>query len=113
MEELPCVSGQYDTLASPANICTEALKMFTGGGAGSFGMGGMGQGNSQNQFVGMAMGEAGKLFDQQSSMGNVNGSKESAIQSAGAMAMKMYMKSQGMGGGGGAGGLLSMASKFM
>lgn len=49
----------------------QALKMFTGGGAGHGGMGGMGGGNSQNQFVGMAMGQASKLFDQQSAQGRV------------------------------------------
>lgn len=80
--------------------------MFTGGGGGS-------SGNSQSQFVGMAMSEASKLFDQQSAQGNVSGSKQSAIEQAGAMAMKMYMKSQGQGGGGGMGGLLGLASKFM
>jgi len=88
--------------------------MFTGGGgSGGGGMGGgQGQG-SQNQFVGMAMAEASKLFDQQSGQGNVASGtdKQSAIASAGKMALSMYMKSQG--GGGGGGGLMSLASKFM
>ncbi|KAI4125507.1 MAG: hypothetical protein LQ347_005364 [Umbilicaria vellea] len=63
----------------------------------------------------MAMGQAGKLFDQQSAQGNVNpgASKQSAITSAAEMAMKMYMKNQMGGGGGGMGGLMGMASKFM
>ena len=87
--------------------------MFTGGGSGSGGMGSQGGGNSQSQFVGLAMSEASKLFDQQSSQGGVSGSKESTVQQAGAMALKMYMKSGGMGGGGGSGGLMSLASKFM
>ena len=64
-------------------VSAEALKMFTGGGAGSGGMGSQGGGNSQSQFVGMAMSEASKLFDQQSAQGNVNGSKQSAIEQAG------------------------------
>jgi len=84
----------------------QALKMFTGGGSG-----GSSGGNSQNAFVGMAMGQASKLFDQQSSQGNVasGSNKESAIQQAGEMALKMYMQSQG----GGASGLMGMASKFL
>ena len=108
----------------------QALKMFNGGGGGSGGHSG-GQGGGQQQFIGMAMGEASKLFgklwdylrfdrlmltpctDQQNSQGNATGSKESAVQSAAQMALKMYMKSQMGGGGSGAGGLMSMASKFM
>ncbi len=88
----------------------QALKMFTGGGGG----GGGGGGQSQNQFIGMAMGEASKLFDQQSSQGRVSSgsSKESAVAEAGEMALKMYMKSQG-GSGGGPAGLFSLASKFL
>lgn len=45
-------------------------RMFTGGGQGQGGLGG-GAGGGQNQFVGMAMAEASKLFDQQSGQGNV------------------------------------------
>lgn len=88
----------------------QALKMFTGGGSGS-----SQGGNSQNAFVGMAMGQAAKLFDSQASQGNVAGgdSKESAVQKAGEMALKMYMQSQGGGSGGGAGGLMGLASKFL
>ena len=49
----------------------QALKMFTGGGGGmgghsaGMGSGSQGGGASQGKFVGMAMAEAGKLFDQQ------------------------------------------------
>jgi hypothetical protein len=85
--------------------------MFTSGGGGGGGMGGgQGQG-SQNQFVGMAMSEASKLFDQQSSQGQVapGADKQSAINSAAKMALSMYMKGQG----GGSGGLMGLASKFM
>jgi len=80
------------------------LKMFQGGGGGSGGSGG------QSQMISMAMSEASKLFDQQSSQGNVQGGtdKQSAINSAAKMALQMYMKSQG----GGGGGLMSLASKF-
>ena len=86
----------------------QALKMFTGGGSG-----GSQGGNSQNAFIGMAMGQAAKLFDQQSSQGNVasGASKQSAVQQAGEMALKMYMQSQG--GSGGSSGLMGLASKFL
>jgi hypothetical protein len=113
-------------------VLTVLLQMFTGGGGGGGGgrggggagglaalMGGGGGGGGggaggQNAFLGMAMGEAGKLFDQQSAQGNVapGTNKQSVINSAAAQAFKMYMSSQG-GGSGGAGGLMSLASKFM
>lgn len=92
----------------------QALKMFSGNSSdGSSG----GQGGAQNQFVGMAMGQAAKLFDQQSANGNVQGgaTKQSAVESAAKMALQMYMKSSGAGGGAttGGGGLMSLASKFL
>jgi hypothetical protein len=62
-------------------------QMFTGGsGSGS-------SGNSQNAFIGMAMAQASKLFDQQSSQGNVSSgsSKESVVQQAGEMAFKVCL----------------------
>lgn len=86
----------------------QALKMFTGGGSSS-------GSSSQSEFIGLAMSEASKLFDQQSSSGRVSSgsSKESAVQQAGEMALKMYLKSSGGSSGGGSSGLLSLASKFM
>ena len=68
----------------------QALKMFSGGGAGSGGQGSQGAGNSQSQFIGMAMSQASKLFDQQSANGNVSSGtdKQSAINSAASMAFK-------------------------
>jgi len=83
----------------------QALKMFTEGGGGDSLSGG------QNAFIGMAMGQASKLFDQQSSQGNVSSgaSKQSAIQQAAEIALKMYTKSQG----GGSSGLMGLASKFL
>jgi hypothetical protein len=64
----------------------QALKMFTGGQSGN-----TQGGNSQNAFVGMAMGQASKLFDQQSASGNVadGASKESVVQQAAESALKM------------------------
>lgn len=92
----------------------QALKMFTGGGSGSS-SGGSG---GKSEFIGLAMAEASKLFEQQQAAGKVSAdtSKESAVQQAGEMALKMYLKSKtgaGGEGGGSSGGLLSLASKFM
>ncbi|KAK6204136.1 hypothetical protein LQW54_008368 [Pestalotiopsis sp. IQ-011] len=87
----------------------QALKMFSGGSSGS-----SGSANSQSAFIGLAMGEASKLFDQKASQGKVSGgaSKESAVMQAGEMALKFYMKSKG-GDSGSSSGLMSLASKFM
>lgn len=61
---------QHSSETLGAGAALQALKMFTGGG----GAGGQ-QANpsGQNQFIGMAMGQASKLFDQQSRQGNVVG----------------------------------------
>lgn len=93
----------------------QALKMFTGSSSSSS------SGSSQSEFIGLAMSEASKLFEQQSSQGKVSSgsSKESAVQQAGEMALKMYLKSKsdasggGSSGGSSSSGLLSLASKFM
>ncbi|KAF4635149.1 hypothetical protein G7Y89_g2946 [Cudoniella acicularis] len=102
-QQQPASAGSMGSAAA-----MQALKMFSGGGSG-----GSQSGNSQNAFVGMAMGQASKLFDSQASQGNVQSgaSKESAIQQAGEMALKMYMQSQGSSGG--ASGLMGLASKFL
>lgn len=100
------------SLGSAAAI--QALKLFTGGQSGS-----SAQGNSQSAFVGLAMAEASKLFDQKASQGKVAGdtSKESAVAKAGEMALKFYLKSQGGGSSGGqsdsGSSLLGLASKFL
>lgn len=100
----------------------EALQKFTGGGGASGGSGGAGMGvgsqgggGDKNQFIGMAMAQASKMFDQQSGSGNVQqgANKQSAVQEAGEMALKMYLKSQTGGSSGGGGGLMGMASKFL
>lgn len=51
----------------------QALKQFTSGGGGQGQGGGLGggAGGGQNQFIGMAMGQASSLFDRQSAQGNV------------------------------------------
>ncbi|KAI1639006.1 hypothetical protein F4809DRAFT_639089 [Biscogniauxia mediterranea] len=91
----------------------QALKMFTSSQSSS-----APESNSQSAFIGLAMAEASKLFDQKASQGKVSGdtSKESAVMKAGEMALKMYLKS---GGGasessaGSASGLINLAAKFM
>jgi len=86
----------------------QALKMFTGGQGTA--QASTGAGGAQNAFVGMAMGEAAKLFDQQQAQGNTSSSKNEVVAQAGKVALQMFMKSE-MGGSGG--GLMSLASKFM
>jgi len=103
---------QADSGSMGSAAAMQALKMFTGGSGGQSSS----SGGGQNAFIGMAMAQASKLFEQQASQGNVasGASKESAVQQAGEMALKMYMKSQMSGGSsGGASGLMSMASKFL
>ena len=85
---------------------------------------------NNNAFVGMAMSEAAKMFDQHAAQGNVQqGSKQDAISSAAQMAMKLLSSSGGnvgsggsgiagllMGGGsggGGAGQLMGLVGKLM
>lgn len=100
----------------------QALKLFVsssdeGGGGG----GAAQQKQSQSAFVGLAMAQAAKLFDQQAAAGNVAAGedKQSAVRKAGEMALKMYLKSRAGGGGSAEGGssgleaMLSMAGKFV
>ncbi|KAI4158349.1 MAG: hypothetical protein LQ342_007518 [Letrouitia transgressa] len=91
--------GQHSSETLGQGAAMQALKMFTSGESG----GHQGGGGGQNAFIGMAMGQASKLFDEKSSQGNVDPSadKQSAVNSAAKMALKMYMKSQVGGGGGG------------
>ncbi|GAO50772.1 hypothetical protein SAICODRAFT_23544 [Saitoella complicata NRRL Y-17804] len=95
----------------------QTMKMLMGGGSGGSSMGGMGGmgGQSQSSFVGMAMAQAAKLFDNNAAQGNVAGgaNKQDAISQAAKTAMKLYMKSQMSGGSGAGGGLMSMLGKFM
>ena len=81
---------QHDSNSLGAGAAMQALKMFSGGGAGQGGQGSQGAGNSQSQFMGMAMSQASKLFDQQSASGNVQSGvdKQSAIESAAKMAFQ-------------------------
>lgn len=69
----------------------------------------------QEKIVGMAMSNAGSLYDQKNSNGQADGSKEDAMHKAGEMAMKLLMKHEmgSMMGGGQSGGLSSLASMLM
>lgn len=60
---------QHGSETVGAGAAMQALKMFNGGGGGE-GSGHQG-GGGQNAFVGMAMGQASKLFDEQSSQGKL------------------------------------------
>lgn len=62
---------QHGSETVGAGAAMQALKMFTGGGSGAGGAGSHSGGNSQNEFIGMAMAQASKLFDQKSSQGQV------------------------------------------
>ena len=64
---------QHSSQTVGMGAAMQALKMFTGqgGGQGQGGGVGGGAGGGQNQFVGMAMAQASKLFDQQAGQGNV------------------------------------------
>ena len=78
----------------------QAFKMFSGGGN---------SGGGSNQLVGLAMGEAMKLFQAQG--GSSSGANQGEmLQSAATMAMKLFMTQQSGGSGGSSGGLGSVMS---
>lgn len=54
-----------------AGAALQALKLFTGGGAGAGRHESHGGGNNQNKLIGLAMAQASSLFDQQSKHGKV------------------------------------------
>lgn len=97
----------------------QALKLFTSGSFSSS------QSQSQSAFIGLAMSQASKLFDQQASAGKVSEGtdKQSVVMKAGEMALKMYLKSQGtqssqhstqtQESSSGLGGLLNIAGKYL
>jgi hypothetical protein len=60
---------QADERNMGAAAAMQALKMFTGGSGGGSG-GGSAPSGGQSQFIGIAMAQAAKLFDQQSANGN-------------------------------------------
>lgn len=54
---------QHDSKSLGAGAAMQALKMFTSGGGGSSG--------DKNEFIGMAMAQASKLWEEKSGSGNV------------------------------------------
>ncbi|KAJ5085238.1 hypothetical protein N7532_010009 [Penicillium argentinense] len=97
----------HDSGTVGAGAAMQALKMFTSGGSSDGGM-------DKNKLIGLAMAQAGKLWDEKQASGaNVSGDKQSAINSAAEMALKMYMKGGGSSGTGGPSGLMGLASKFL
>ncbi|PKY07120.1 hypothetical protein P168DRAFT_324563 [Aspergillus campestris IBT 28561] len=107
--------GHNDSDSLGAGAAMQALKMFTSGGGSSSEGGGGGGSMDKNAFIGMAMAQAGRLWEEKNSSGGVSGDKQSAVNKAAEMALKMYMKSNGggLGGTGGPSGLLSLAGKFL
>ncbi|PWN95362.1 hypothetical protein FA09DRAFT_362996 [Tilletiopsis washingtonensis] len=94
----------------------DALKSMFGSGGGQQQQQQQGGGDMQSKLIAMAMAQAGKMFEQKQSEGNVSGgNKQDAMNSAGEMVMKMMMKQQmaGMMGGGNSGGLGQLAKMFM
>lgn len=55
---------QHDSKSLGAGAAMQALKMFTSGGGGS-------SGGDKNEFIGMAMAQASKLWEEKSGSGNV------------------------------------------
>lgn len=102
--------GNMDSRDLGAGAAMQALKMFNSGSSGA-----TGGGEDKNAFVGMAMAQASKMWDEKNGKGEASGDKQSAINQAAEMAFKMYMKSQGSGssGTGGPSGLMGLASKFL
>ncbi|KAJ5183789.1 hypothetical protein N7492_001405 [Penicillium capsulatum] len=106
-------TGSHDSGSVGAGAAMQALKMFTSGSGSESGSGG---GMDKNKLIGIAMAQAGKLWDEKQGSGaNMSGDKQSAVNHAAEMALKMYMKGQGngLGGTGGPSGLMGLASKFL
>lgn len=102
-----------------AAAAMHALKMFTGGSEKGK------EQKSQNDFIGVAMAQAAKLYDDQNSKGKTapDATKQDVVAQAAQMALKLYLKNQ-MGGGkssggsGGSGGgamgtVMNLASNFL
>ncbi|KAL2870102.1 WD40 repeat domain-containing protein [Aspergillus lucknowensis] len=102
--------GSMDSKDLGAGAAVQALKLFNSSSGQE-----TGGGKDKNAFIGLAMAQAGKMWDEKNGKGEASGDKQSAVNSAAEMAFKMYMKSQmsGSDGTGGPGGLLNLASKFL
>ncbi|KAL4916630.1 hypothetical protein BDW62DRAFT_185596, partial [Aspergillus aurantiobrunneus] len=102
--------GNMDSHDLGAGAAMQALKLFNSGSGES-----TGGGKDKNAFIGMAMAQAGKMWEEKNGKGEASGDKQSAVNQAAEMAFKMYMKSQmsGSEGTGGPSGLMGLASKFL
>ncbi|KAG6038078.1 hypothetical protein E4U41_004587 [Claviceps citrina] len=97
--------GKEDSSTLGTAAAMQALKTFTQSGNVA------GSASGQGAFLGMAMAEASKLFDDKAAQGKVEGgaSKENVVQQAVETAIKMYFKSQATS----QGGLAGMAAKLL
>ncbi|EEP77855.1 predicted protein [Uncinocarpus reesii 1704] len=100
--------GKVDADFLGSGAALQALKMFSSG----EGRQSQSGGHDQNKLIGLAMAQAGKLWDQQNQQGQVATDKQSAINSAAKMALKMYLKNQSGGKLGGVGGLGGLAGSL-
>ncbi|KAL5336853.1 hypothetical protein BJX70DRAFT_400196 [Aspergillus crustosus] len=102
--------GNINSKDLGAGAALQALKLFNQGSGEQ-----TGGGKDKNAFIGLAMAQAGKMWEEKAGRGEANGDKQSAVNSAAETAFKLYLKSQmsGSSGTGGPGGLLSLASKFL
>ncbi|KAL3449056.1 hypothetical protein BJX65DRAFT_273998 [Aspergillus insuetus] len=93
-----------------AGAALQALKLFNQGSGEQ-----TGGGKDKNAFIGLAMAQAGRMWEEKAGKGEASGDKQSAVNSAAEMAFKMYLKSQmsGSEGTGGPSGIMSLASKFL
>ncbi|KAM5468121.1 hypothetical protein MferCBS49748_003649 [Microsporum ferrugineum] len=94
----------------------QALKMFMNDGNKNQGQNQSQGGGDQNKLIGMAMAQAGKMWEQKNQEGRVDTDKQTAVNMAAQYALKMYLKGQ-MGGGstgmGGLGGGLALISSAL
>ncbi|KAL4861302.1 hypothetical protein BDV12DRAFT_69774 [Aspergillus spectabilis] len=102
--------GNIDSKDLGAGAALQALKLFNQGSGQE-----TGGGKDKNAFIGLAMAQAGRMWEEKAGKGEADGDKQSAVNSAAEMAFKLYLKSQmsGSEGTGGPGGLTSLASKFL
>ncbi|KAL4883796.1 hypothetical protein BJY04DRAFT_216137 [Aspergillus karnatakaensis] len=102
--------GNIDSKDLGAGAALQALKLFNQGSGEE-----TGGGKDKNAFIGMAMAQAGRMWEEKAGKGEANGDKQSAVNSAAEYAFKMYLKSQmsGSSGTGGPSGLMGLASKFL
>ncbi|KAH8174484.1 PAS fold domain-containing protein [Sarocladium implicatum] len=94
---------QADVKSLGTAAAVQALKLWNQGEAGNK--------QDKGSFLGLAMSEASKLFDDKAAKGDVKSGtdKQSVIQQAGEVAMKLFLKGQGQQ----QGGLAGLASKFL